>query len=225
MAHQPPIGAGPAPGPIPLRVFRIDKGRSHRVRFLTDDVYGCFIHYVKDGSQLCPGKECGRDCPRGKKMWKGYTLAEVLDPSIKSWWPVVLELTENAEVELRGQIKRRALVQLSREEDSGKKKQPVRARLLGVVPSSDALRQEIEWKPVLYRLYRVQALPPHQKNPLPDRIFVEAQPDVPGEPRQDPSGAPQESVDQEGGVAVLRSLAEEWRKRTAIPAPSRNGQH
>lgn len=164
--------------PYALSVYRIEPGTEDKVRMLSDSYGGCITHYVRR-SEYCEGKECPASMHRHKPTWKGYAAAEVHreDPGV--WLPIVLEITEYAEQDLRGKYRRGQLWRFWRPVDAVRKvagrvkheAQPVQAQLLdhgdpdGVPPAFDV-------RPTLLRLYHIFSIDLSVPNPLPPRTMV-----------------------------------------------------
>jgi hypothetical protein len=165
------------PPPFAFRVWRVQANEEHYVRTLSETVRGLLTHWDKKRSWYCRGEDCAHPRHRQGSVWKGYAAVEVWDGCNKVWSPVVWELTEAAEVDVRGVFARGQVWKLTREAESDSKKKPVRAKLHDQLEVS-TLRPEPEVLPVLRALYHVADLVANVRNPMPDRVMVEA---VPGE--------------------------------------------
>jgi len=145
--------------------------------------------------------------------WKGYTAALLWDAPAGLWLPVVLELTESAERDMRTAYSRGQLWELRRAEQTDRRKTPVVATLRSTQGPADA-PEAFHIRDVLLALYHVRAIDLSAKNPLPLRTLVSPVTLPPPEPTA-------------AEVADKPATAAEWqrlRERAALAArPSRNG--
>jgi len=115
---------------LPLRLLRFKHGEWADVwitHHLTDGrVMGCFTRYLGNGSVFVPSHASG-EVKEGKPViWKGYLSAVQYHRDIKKWVPVVLEVTERLEQDLRGRVARGQLWKISRGPKDGNKRIPLR---------------------------------------------------------------------------------------------------
>jgi hypothetical protein len=170
-ASQPPLQ--------PVRVFRVDPGTAWRVRTLSPVYGGLFTHFVKNRSRYCDPAGCRPEYPKGERFWRGYFAAELHDAAERCWRPVVFELTEHCELDMRGVYQRGQVWRVEREADKAGKHAPVRAALEGVVDPAQ-LPAAWDYRPVLFHLYHVEKLDLSASNPLPPRLMLQATPFVEG---------------------------------------------
>jgi hypothetical protein len=159
-----------------LRVARIKPGDILTFRALSEGYSGVLTHFWGQRSVYCPGEpRCLRTIHARPIVWKGYAAAEVLDPRAQLWWPCVLELTENAELDLRDRWCRGLEFTLTRAVSVHGEQRPTSVSL-GVVCCDERLRPVFDIRPAVCSLYHVPALRIDVPNPLPARVFVEPSP-------------------------------------------------
>jgi hypothetical protein len=162
----------PVPAPsYALRVFRIAAGTAWTVRTNSKGYSGLVTHYGPNGSVWCPGTGCLSTLHRKGPIWKGYCTVDLYDPANRWWAPVVLEITETCELDMRGRYERGQLWELSREADTPKRKSPVRAKLIGQADETE-MGPPIDCVPVLRSLYHAYELTLGTPNPMPARVMV-----------------------------------------------------
>ena len=211
MKHRPRPGHehGPTES-FALEISRVHPGEQLSIRTLSAELYGLFTHWVKGRSRICNTGNCEHCSKRIETVWKGYAPVHYYSVFSKLWVPTCLEVTEHAELDLRGQLEAGQIWTLSRAEEGDGRKRPVTCVLsstgLDVPPPFD-------FRPVLKTVYHVVALPGHSPNPLPPRVLM-----VPMK------GAPPPSPSQE-----RPQTQEEWNlmRQKAVDAGlmNGNGQH
>jgi len=155
-----------------LRVCRVARKAELAIRSLVDVYHGLMTHWAEPSRHCSNDSRC-RDCKKGKKqLWKGYFAGEAWDPSREWWLPVVFELTECSELDLRHRFGRGQVWLFSRKAEKADKPNAVTARLLDQLDVED-VPPAFNIEPVLASVYGFQRLPEHVPNPKPDRIFVE----------------------------------------------------
>ena len=162
--------------PKRLEILRIKEGYRWAVRSLAPVYGGLFTHWVGNRdhgrSFLCEGEDCKR-CRNGLDLtWKGYYAGEAWHQAERYWLPCVVELTESAELDVRGRFGRGVVFTFNREKQTGKKREPVHACFVEIVPEAE-LPPCFDVEPVLRSVYHVRAVDLSIKNPVPDRIFIE----------------------------------------------------
>lgn len=197
-----------------LRILRVGAGEKLCVRMLSKSIKGVFTHYLEKRSYFCPGQECSCQHSRKPRLWKGYVSSEVYNQERNLWLPVVLELTEYLELDMRGVYQRGQVWQLSREKEEGKKKKPVCGVLL-------ELRDERNFPPAhqiletLRHLFHAMDLQLLYDNPLPARTMVApSEGEAPEILKRELPPTPEQKAE---AAAKLRQFLDE-RKRL-------NGQH
>lgn len=165
-------GNVPPGGAVALRLLRVAKETTVRVRSLSEVIHGLITHYGRNGSEACQGEDV---CPPGLhrfKIWKGYTPVEWWEPRSGCWIPAVLEVTERLEQDFRSKWSRGQVWKLSRGPDTKKKRSPVIGELVeNLDPRS--LRDPFPILPPLFSIYRLLELPESVPNPLPGRILIQ----------------------------------------------------
>lgn len=154
-----------------LSVFRIEVSKSHIVRMLSNTYNGLFTHYTRGGSEYCPGEHCGCHLRKLDRLWKGYVAAEVYDQAVNKWAPIVLEITENLELDFRGRYDRGQVWELSRAPKVNGKNQPVKGKLLEE-RDPNTFPPPFDVKPVLLHVFHVTEIALCWPNPMPSRIVV-----------------------------------------------------
>jgi len=203
----------PTPGQkFALEVTRVRDTGEWIVYVISDRYYGLFTHYTKQGSRACQGVDC-RFCKAVEKVWKGYAAVELLHKEAKCWVPTVLELTEHAELDVRGVWKRGQMWGFTQRVPEGKKHPAVTGQLLP--PRKDpVVPAEFDIRPVLKNFYRLIELPPTIPNPLPPRVVVEARfIETPGSKAEQ---SPAESI----GAQIL---AQRLNRALETPREAKNG--
>lgn len=158
---------------VAVNLFRIDYSSNETLRFLSPAYYGLGTHYDRRGSVLCLGDGCPPTLHREKRIWKGYAAAEVYVEKAGLWYPVVFEMTENLELDLRGIYARGQVWLLTRGPRRKDHPAPVAGRLLDPLPGVEA-RPEFSIWPVLQRIYHSREFPESIDNPLPPKQQLEA---------------------------------------------------
>jgi len=154
-----------------LRVFRVEEGATVHARTLSDGYSGLFTHYVKGRSVYCQGDKCEAQVHKADKVWKGYAAVELWDSSCKKWNPVVLEISESLELDLRGLWRRGQVWEFYRELPTKKKSMPIMGKLLEERDAA-AFPLAFDFKAVLLHLYHVHAIHLGTLNPMPPRVIV-----------------------------------------------------
>ena len=161
---------------LPLRLLRFKHGEWADVwitHHLTDGrVMGCFTRYLGNGSVFVPSHASG-EVKEGKPViWKGYLSAVQYHRDIKKWVPVVLEVTERLEQDLRGRVARGQLWKISRGPKDGNKRIPLRG-VMGQQQRPEMTPVAIDVYPKLRNdIFRNQEVTLDQENPLPDLVVV-----------------------------------------------------
>lgn len=109
-----------------LKILRFDDCDVKLVWMLSDSIGGIYTHWIgsrRDGrSKYCRGDgECPSNWHKEIQIWKGYTSVLVYDQAKVLWFPYVLEVTENLELDLRDRYARGQIWQISKKPD-GKKR-------------------------------------------------------------------------------------------------------
>jgi hypothetical protein len=162
------------PGAAPsyaLRVWRVEQGTSWFIRTLSASYGGLLTHWARGRSLYCDPDGCSSPYHKQGSVWKGYCTAELWDAVRKRWNPIVWEITETAEVDMRGIFARGQTWFVERPEETEKKRRPVRAKLheLG---DPGSIPPPLDYLPVLRALYHVPTLTATVRNPMPDRVMV-----------------------------------------------------
>jgi hypothetical protein len=164
-----------------LWVFRVENGTSCIVRTLSARYWGIFYHWQQKPKQKGKGiycawkeEECTR-CPREERFWKGFASVEIWEEQRQHWAPWVLEITENAELALRGLYDRGQVWQFARPKQQTKKARPVEARLLET-RDKKTFPQAYEILPTLLRLFHRESMYLDTPNPMPLPTRVQMSP-------------------------------------------------
>lgn len=158
-----------------VRIVRIEPGASVCLRMLSESIGGLITHWDGKKSKYCIGEGCPSNLHSRDRTWKGYVAAQQFRPLTKDWLPVVLELTEHAELDMREAYQRGQEWVLERRFGSNKKAGPVTASLhkpaaLQALPAPfDVLR-------VLVHVYHCNDISLNVKNPLPPRLVLPIMP-------------------------------------------------
>lgn len=164
------VARDPQPA-FPLRLFRVDPGKSVIVRWLSNWHRGLFCHWNAGRSVYCDPRGCSPSVHRSPRLYKGYESAEIWDPARLAWLPVVFEVSESldldlAEIELRGSIWK-----VSRQSQSRGPKTPVVGHWIEEVDPA-ALPAPFDLTAVLRHVYHVDVIRLEATNPLPARQMV-----------------------------------------------------
>jgi hypothetical protein len=214
--------------PTALRIHRMAEGESFDFRMLSKPlagrIPGILTHFVKDRSQACPGEDrCIPSVHRSGTFWKGYVAAQRYDAKLGLWFPVALEVTEAAELDMRDNYERGQVWHLSKLPDKKGVSQAVVARFVAVsLPMP--LPEPYDIMPAIRTLYHVDVIRLCESNPLPGRVMVE--------PVAGPGpGAKQESpkaTDQEVREVLNRLRNGPGRRggdiEQTLPVPTSNGK-
>jgi hypothetical protein len=211
---------GIPPDQYPLQVFRVAAGVQTTVRILTridSRVLGCLTHYHQRRSYYCH-KDCPSKLHTILPQWKGYLAADRWWPDNRLWYPCVLEVTESAELDMRGQVQRGTVWDLSRLDLGGRKRAPVRAACCEILdPNTWAAAYPL--LPVVRALYgdmRVELTVP---NPLPARTWVAPVRGVAPASDQQPAAAGEQATSDVGYLIERAAQAGLFKPKGAQPGP------
>lgn len=165
-----PAGNGCAPGG-PLRVHRIEPGTISVVRCLSAIIGGLFTHYQRGRSVYCEGLNCPPALHRMDRVWKGYIAGELHKPADDLWYPVVLEITEHAELWMRERYGRGQIWAFRRQPELKGKRSPVEPELLET-RDPEGVPKPFDIVGCLLHLYHRDSLDLTQRNPLPPRLCL-----------------------------------------------------
>lgn len=201
--HPSPRKGSGRPCADRLEVFRVVPGQTFDVLALSESYGGCFVHWVKTRSHYCDPDGCQPSMHRNhQRDWKGYFAAHAYDEQLSLWIPVVMEITSNAELDMRDRYARGQIWRISRLPELAKKKMPVTAELVEERAPADVAKDFVIL-PTLYRLFTRTDVRLDQPNPMPPRTHVEPSnaPPPPGKGER----APVEQI-------VSKEEAEHWRQ-------------
>jgi hypothetical protein len=156
----------------PLRVLRIDPGTSAIVKTISPAYGGLYTHWRARRGVYCRGSDCEPALHKTSRIWKGYGAVEVWDEHVKRWFPWVLEITEAAELDLRGLWERGQVWQFDRLPALNGQRPPTTAKFLERVDLA-GVRPVFEIRPTLQRMYHVESIDLSSKNPMPQRTMLE----------------------------------------------------
>jgi len=163
--------------PVAVRIERVPKGGSMNVRALSPHYAGLFTHWNprKKKGEYCAGDDCPLPMHKTPRTWHGYFAAQLYDAGRQRWSPCVFELTEHAELDLRGRYRRGQVWRFDRPATKGDKAAPVTATLLGSYPDT-VVPVAFDLRNVLRYVFHVSDLNMGHANPLPPRVLVVEQP-------------------------------------------------
>lgn len=205
----------PAPAQVPdakgqyaLRLTRVKEGQSLTFRMLSGFYGGILTHWWRGRSQYCPGSgECPQPIHRLQPQWRGYCAAEMWHLASGMWYPCALELSEHAELDLRGRYQRGQVWAFTRAADQDGKPQPIIARLLGEAGDM-RLPDPFDFKSVVCNVYHVPAMKFDAANPLPPRVL--AVPSI-GKP---PPGIGADGLDADlCSAEEVHTMLEAWKRK------------
>lgn len=213
--HAPSGAAKPAKKiAVQLEVFRVALGQTCHVRMLSPNYGGLFTHWHKGQSRYCFGKTCNPAVHREDMVWKGYTAAQLWippEPGRKGCWkPVVLEITESLELDLRGQYQRGQIWELYRVKMERKDHPPTQGLLLEE-HAPESFAPDFEIRHVLMNLYHTQTIDLGHKNPMPPRSFAETEEAPPPEKLQTEEEGKKIATPEE--IAKMRAEFNERKKK------------
>jgi len=154
-----------------LRIFRVEEGTTVHARTLSDGYAGLFTHYTRGRSVYCKGDQCDSVVHKVDRIWKGYAAVELWNVATKKWTPVVLEISEALELDLRGLWKRGQVWEFYRDRPTSKKAMPIMGKLLEE-RGPDSVPPPFDFKAVLMHLYHQPIIHLGALNPMPARILV-----------------------------------------------------
>lgn len=173
MPHEPGTNGAEGSRHV-LRVFRLKPGERAKIRTLSEAYDGLFTHFVRGRSKYCDPLNCNPADHRTGRFWKGYASAELWLPRETLWMPIVLEITEALELDLRGRWERGQCWELTREKQVGKRHPPIVGVLVG--KAEGKLPPAFGVLDVLTHLYHADGLQLGELNPMPPRVLVAASP-------------------------------------------------
>ena len=162
----------------PLRLLRLKEGESCTV-WITQHIEGgrikgLFTRHLDGSSQLISQEEAQIRVKGRPGVWKGYISALEWKHAEKKWVPVVAEITERAEQDMRGKVARGQVWKLSKGPVDKKKKIPLRASFLESRPEAET-PPALDVVPKLRNdIFRQEHIPLTSDNPLPDLVVVTA---------------------------------------------------
>lgn len=166
-----------SPGKVrAVEVLSVEANGVYIVRFL-GGYDGTMMHWLSgrgEGrrSHPCPGvNACAAGMHRNLLLWKGYAPVEVWDGTDLQWYVQVLEITENLELLLRGRDLRGEEWGLERPQPT-RKRTPVQGRFITRL-TTDMLRPEFDFRPIVQRIYRDEPISWGVPNPIAPRVFME----------------------------------------------------
>jgi hypothetical protein len=165
---QPPVAPQ---SPPTVRVLRVEAGHAHEIWTLSPELGGLFTHYSQKRSHYCPGPSCTCPLSRLQRVWKGYIAALCYVKATDDWHAVVLEISEHAELDMRGVYRRGQGWELSRPAERRGRHGPVVARLV-TTETPATLPAPFPIEKVLRHLYHEDEIDLRHANPLPERISI-----------------------------------------------------
>lgn len=165
---------------VEVHIRSVKGGENLFVRTLTDRYWSCFTHFVagagdKSGkSHYCTLVDDSRClfCGKHEQTWKGYTPADVYVPGSDFWMPVVLELTERMEADMRHTFGRGQVWELTRKASTRKRKNfPTFARLTETIESR-LLPPPFDVTPILTRYFHRTPKALDIPNPMPLPVMM-----------------------------------------------------
>jgi hypothetical protein len=171
-----------APESIVLRVERVHDGQTMIVRTLSDTYGGLLTHgsFVKGKwqSTYCDPGSCCVGRVRDKRFWYGYAACQWWKEDCRKWFPIVLEITEALELDLRDVYKRGQIWELFRPAKQKNKQLPTTGRLVRQ-DEPETLPAGFDVRAALYSVYHVFNIPLDVPNPHPKRVLLEPVADEP----------------------------------------------
>lgn len=195
---------------VRVKVERVELNDSKIVRCLSDTIGGCFTHYFRGRSQFCHGKDCNPLMHKTDATWKGYIAAEWYIEQLAAWRPIVMEITEHAELDMRGLYRRGQIWNFYRPSDASKKNPPTFAALLEE-RSPESMPPAFDILPVLQTLYHTMNIDLGVLNPLPPRVLLYDSADPPPEFLREK--VEQQQAAQAEQARKLREMAERDKAR------------
>jgi hypothetical protein len=187
-----PFASADPPEVVEIRTVRVAAGKTHFIRSLAEEYGGIMTHFEQGRSKYCDPQYCWPKCRAKGRYYKGYFAAQVWVEKWDCWYPVVCELPEKAELDVRQQFRRGLIWEFSRAADRRSSKSPVRAVLKEEQdPHNWPLAFDIA--PSLLHLYHLEEIDLTAENPLPPLPTALMSPG--GE--KSPSAKPQEATPEE----------------------------
>lgn len=152
-----------------LEVLRVQKTGTLTLQMLSKHLRGVLVHHVKETSIYCRGKkDCRADWHKEPPVWKGYVCAAMWNDLTACWYPCVFEVTEAAELQMRGIYKRGQVWEFWKECRGKSKRGAVRAVLRRELPAAEVL-PDFDMLPVVRYLYHDLDVVVDLDNPMPSR--------------------------------------------------------
>lgn len=172
------MGRSEGRSPTPERVenYRVASGETVFVRTLSKSYDGLMTHFLRPSQYHDPDGPCLWCRTKTDLVYKGYFPALVWDENRKLWLSAVFELTESAELDVRGIFDRGQEWKFSRLPDAKKKGSVKHFPIVGALqqPIDEAeLPPAFDVLPVLRTLYHAPSLHLGVTNPMAERVFFE----------------------------------------------------
>jgi hypothetical protein len=220
----------PLPLPIDLRVLRIAKGQTVRVRCLAspaarqrEPLLGYLTHWIRGRTRVCRGEPgCEPAIHKVDPIWYGFLPFDVWDDNAELWFPVVLQVTESLDLDFRGRLERGQFWLISRPnvKTSGN---PVRGQFLGHA-DLETLPEPFGFQATLAILFHWPELPlPKTPNPTPARVSLS--PSVGAPPPGSKAAVQAQEKANMPKAEEAKELFRKLRERGGKELPSGNGQH
>jgi hypothetical protein len=189
---------------IPLAIFRVAHDSNQTILTVADwHGDGLLTHWVKGRSLYCPGSDSCRT-HAVEATWRAYVHVLLWQRDPPLWRPVVLEVTEHLELELRSHYQPGQVWWLARSAKHGKKNSPCRAIQIETRDRA-ALPPEVDVTPILVRLFHTEGVRQSVKNPMPSKIFVDVEElPPPLAPKKQAASTPEERADIARGKQLFR---------------------
>lgn len=155
-----------------LRVFRVAPGQTVYARTLSPMYGGLLTHWMRNRSYYCAGENCNPVVHKAPTVWKGYAAVQLWDESAKKWQPVVFEISESLELDVRGIWARGQVWEFFRLPQTGRKATPIEGKLMEELDPED-FSDPFDIMPPIKCIYHYHFIDLKVKNPLPARVYVE----------------------------------------------------
>jgi hypothetical protein len=171
----------PQVGGSAVRLYRVAAGCFAEVLTLSPHYGGCWTHWIKGSggkkgrSLYCRPEGCPSDRHKAERYWKGYAACLLSRPQDKLLDPIVLEITDRTELDLRARWGRGQWWRLTHKPEVKGKHEPIEASYVGRVDLA-IVPPAFDVRAVLMHVFHEEHIDLGIANPMPPRVVMQSVP-------------------------------------------------